>query len=56
MTSMPQDFNFFLIFGHFVLLVPFEILSRYPNVDGFYCFGENVQWILEKVLREKLMF
>ena len=35
---MPQDFKFFVkIIGHFVfvLLVPSEILSCYPNINGY---------------------
>ena len=43
MASMPQDFNFF---GHFVLMVSFEILSCYPNVDG-------VPIVSEKTFNEK---
>ena len=54
MTSMPQDFIFFPIFGHFVLLVPFEILSCYPNIDGSHCFSEDVQWIIDKVFIKKM--
>ena len=53
MTSVPQDFNFFLIFGHFVLLIPFKILLHYANNDGSHCFDEDVQWIMDKVFREK---
>ena len=50
---MPQDFFFLKVFGHFVLLVSFEILSRYPNIDGFHCFKADVQWIIVKVFRDK---
>ena len=51
MTSMPQDFKSFpfLIIGQFVLLVPHEILSNYPNLDGSHCFSQDVQWIIDKV-------
>ena len=55
MISMSQDFKYFFfekIFGHFVLLVPFEIISRYSNIDGSHCFTEDVQWIIDKVFRE----
>ena len=52
---MPQDINFFFIFGHFVLLVTFEILSRHPNIDGYNCFSKDVKKIIEKIFREKRM-
>ena len=52
---MPQDFNFFLIFGHFVLLVHFEILTRHPNYDGCHCFSEDVKRIIDKTFRGKNM-
>ena len=53
MTLMPQDFNFFNIFRHFILSVPFEILSRNPNNDGSHCFNKEVQWILDKIFSGK---
>ena len=49
---MPQDLIFF-IFGDFVLLVLFEILSRYLYSDGAHCFNEDIQWIIDKIFREK---
>ena len=52
---MPQDFNFFLNFGHFVLLVYFEILLHHPNIDGYHCFSEHVRRIIDKTFREKMM-
>ena len=33
----------------------FEILSRYPNIDGSRCFSEDVQGILDTVFGEKHM-
>ena len=45
--------EFFLMFGHFVLWVPFEILSRYPNIDSSHCFSKDTQWIIDKDRREK---
>ena len=54
MTSMPQDFSFLKIFfGLLVLLVPFEIISRYPNIDGSRCFRNDVQSIIDKDFRGK---
>ena len=56
MTSMTRDLNFFLIFVViFVLLVTFELISHYPNVDSSHCFRKYVQWITAKIFREKLM-
>ena len=52
---MPQDFIFFLIFGHSALLVHFEILSRHPNIDSYHCFSEDVRTIIDKTFREKNM-
>ena len=39
----------------FVLLVTFEILSHYPNIDISHWLTENVQWIADKNCIEKLM-
>ena len=53
---MPQDFNFlnkFILF--FVISVPFEILLHCPNIDSSLWLIEDVQLIVEKVFREKLM-
>ena len=52
MTSRPQDLKFFSIFGHFVLLVPYEILSCYPNINVSHFLREEVKWIIAKVFRE----
>ena len=51
---MPQDFkkNFFN-FWTFRVIGPFEILSRYPNIDGSHSFSEDIQWTIDKVFREK---
>ena len=49
---MPKDFHFF---GHFVLLVTFEILTCYPNINGSHWFSEEDHWITAKVFRENLM-
>ena len=50
---MTKDFNFFLIIGHFLSLVHIEILSRYPNIDGSQWLNKDVQWIINKIFREK---
>ena len=51
-----HDFSNFLIFGNFSLyLVPFEILSHYPNTDTSHWSREDVQGILDKVFRVELM-
>ena len=56
MTSMPQDFkNKIKIFYFSVFLNPFEILSLYSNLYNFYWLKEDVQWIIDRVLRETLM-
>ena len=55
MTSMPQEFNFFLLFDFFVLLVPFEISSSFPKIECSHWFTKDVKWITDKVFREKLL-
>ena len=55
LTSMPQDFNFFLIFGHFVLLVPFEIFSCCVNINCSHWLREEIKWLIVNVFSEKLM-
>ena len=53
MISMTQDFkNFKKILDIFVLLVTFEILSHYPNIDISHWLTEDVQWITDKKLIE----
>ena len=56
MTSMTQDFKkikkSFLDF--FVLLVTFEILSHYPNIDSSHWPKQDVKWITKKIY-EKFM-
>ena len=53
MTSMsrvfiiPKNLGFF-----FVILVPFELLSHYPNINGSYWLREDFQGIIVKVVRE----
>ena len=55
MTSMPRVFKFQKKFGFFfVILVPFEILSLYPNIDSSHCLIENVQWIIKKTFQRKI--
>ena len=39
----------------FVLLVTFEILSHYPNIDISHWLAEDVQWIADKNFIEKFM-
>ena len=55
MTSMPQDFKKKLNFWTFLIMVPFEILSRNPNTDGSHWLREDVTWIMDEVIRENLM-
>ena len=46
-----------MIFGFFlVILVPFEIVLHYPNNDSAHWLSEDVQWIVEKVFREKSLW
>ena len=56
MTSM-NEFSYFLKFLYvfFVILVPFEILSHYINVDISRGLREDGQWIIDKIFNEKLM-
>ena len=39
----------------FVLLIPLEILSQYPDIKISHWLGKFFQWTLEKVFREKLL-
>ena len=56
MTSMAQDFKKLKKFlDFFVLLVTFEILSHYPNIDISHWLKEDVQWITDKIFIEKFM-
>ena len=56
MTSMTPDQNFFKIFlVTFVLLVTFELISHYPNIDSSHSLRKYVQWIIGKSFREKFM-
>ena len=57
MTSMLQDFEKILLkfMDIFVLLVLLELLSFYPDINSSYWFKEDVQWMIDKVFREKLM-
>ena len=34
-------------------MVLFEILSHYPNVDSSQWLKKSVQWVIDKVVREK---
>ena len=48
--------NFFLIFVIiFVLLVTFELISHYPNIDSSHWLTHYIELITDKVFREKLM-
>ena len=40
----------------FVLMVLFEILTRYPYIDSSHWLREAIQWIIDNVFREKWMF
>ena len=46
---------FFLVFGFFVTLVQFEILSHNPKNNSSQWLREGVQWITNKIFREKFM-
>ena len=47
-------FIIFKIFGFFlVILVPFEIVLHYPNIDSSHWLSEDVQWIVEKFSEKK---
>ena len=39
----------------FVLLDPLEILSHYPDTDIYHWLSGRLQWIMDKVFRERLM-
>ena len=54
MTSMKR-FQFFFIFDIFVLLVTFEMLSHYPNIDSFHWLRTDVQWITDEVSTGKFL-
>ena len=52
MTSMTR-FQFFILFlDIFVLLVTFEMLSHYPNIDSSPWLRIDVQWITDEVFAE----
>ena len=56
MTSITRFFIISKKTGFFfVILVPFEILSQYPNIDCSHWLGKEFQWIIDKVFREKIM-
>ena len=50
-TIFQKKFSKFL--DVFVLLVPFETLSHYLNIDSSHWLTKEVQWIIKKVFREK---
>ena len=54
---MQQDFKIFqkLYLDNFIILVPLEILSHYPDIDVSFWVRENFQWVMDKISREKLM-
>ena len=56
MTSMPRIFIILLLLSgnFFVILVPFEILSHYPNIDFYQWLKEGVQWSIDKIFGEKI--
>ena len=55
MTSMTRFQFFFRFLDIFVLLVTFEILSHYPNIDSSHWLRNDVQWITDEVFREKFL-
>ena len=57
MTSLTQDLkNLKKILDIFVLLVTFEILSHYPNIDSSNWLREDVQWNRDKNFMKNLWF
>ena len=52
---MTQDLNFYKkkLSDFCVLLVTFEILSHYPNVDSSHWLREDAQWITDRIFTEK---
>ena len=53
---MTQDFkNLKKNSDIFVLLVTFEILSYYPNIDSSLWLKEDILWITDKIFREKFL-
>ena len=56
MISMTQDIEKKLkTLDIFVLLVPLEILSHCPIIDSSHRLQEDVQWVKEKVFKEKFV-
>ena len=55
MTSMPRVSNIFKKNFEYlmVILVPFEILSQYPNIYGSNWLMEDVQRHLENYLEKR---
>ena len=54
MTSMTRFQKiFFRFLETFVLLVTFELLSHYPNIDSSHWLRKDVIWITDEVFREK---
>ena len=41
-----------IFFGN---LIPFEILFRFPTIDSSHWLRKDVQWIVDKVFREKMV-
>ena len=39
----------------FLILVPLEILSHYPNIDKSHWLRKDVQLIIDKVFGEKII-
>ena len=54
MTSMPKDLKkvFKSFLDIFLLVVPLEILSQYPEIDNSHWLRQDVQWIMDKVFTE----
>ena len=57
MNSTPKDFKIWKknSLDIFVIMVPLEIFSNYPDIDISYWLKEDVQWSMDKVFREKLV-
>ena len=54
MLSLPKDFkNFLNIF--WIFSYNWFLLSHNPEIDNSHWLREDVQWIMDKVVREKLI-
>ena len=56
MNSMSRIFIILLLLtgNFFMILVPFEILAHYPNINISQWLKEVVQWFIDKVFEDKI--